>query len=225
MWAMAGQESGWDYYARNRSSGAFGKYQIMPFNWPMWAATFVGDARADQTPWNQEQVAYGKIRELYGWLGTWKRVAYWWLTGDAEADERRWSDDARGYVKAIMELRHRAPRDGGPRPARTTDRPAPGDWRLATATTRLRLAVNGRRWPRRGNVYGGQALRVHDATTKPNGVQWLAIVTSDGRLGWLPRSDTLPAARPAQARRWRDIQSRGLQYDPPDRRLSRPRPR
>ena len=38
MWAMAGQESGWDYYARNSASGAFGKYQIMPFNWPVWAA-------------------------------------------------------------------------------------------------------------------------------------------------------------------------------------------
>ncbi len=44
MWAMAGQESGWDYYARNASSGAFGKYQIMPFNWPVWADEYLGDA-------------------------------------------------------------------------------------------------------------------------------------------------------------------------------------
>ena len=39
MWAMAGQESGWDYYARNASSGAFGKYQIMPVNWPVKMAS------------------------------------------------------------------------------------------------------------------------------------------------------------------------------------------
>ena len=37
MWAMAGQESGWDYFNRNRASGAYGKYQIMPMNWPSWA--------------------------------------------------------------------------------------------------------------------------------------------------------------------------------------------
>jgi hypothetical protein len=217
MWAMAGQESGWDYYARNRSSGAFGKYQIMPFNWPVWAGSFLGDARADQTPWNQERVAYGKIRELYGWLGTWKRVAYWWLTGDTDPDERRWSDHAMGYVRAIMELRHGAPRDGGPMPARTASRPARGDWRLATGASRLRLGVSGRSWTRRGIV--------HDAATKPSGVRWLAIVTRDGRLGWLPQSTTLPAERPARAGRWHDVRVRGEDARPRDRRLTRPRPR
>jgi hypothetical protein len=225
MWAMAGQESGWDYYARNRSSGAFGRYQIMPFNWPVWAESFLGDARADQTPWNQERVAYGKIRELYGWLGTWKRVAYWWLTGDTETDERRWSEYASGYVRAIMRLRHRAPRDGGPKPAWSAGRPAPGDWRRATGTARLSLGISGRSWPRRGVVQDGQVLRVRHATTKPNGVQWLAIVTRDGRLGWLPRSSTVPAGRPPQARRWRDVVARGHQAEAPDRRLTRPRPR
>ena len=88
MWAMAGQESGWDYYARNSASGAFGKYQIMPFNWPVWAELYVGDRRADQTPFNQEKVAYGKLRDLYRWLGSWKRVAYWWLTGRTDRDTR-----------------------------------------------------------------------------------------------------------------------------------------
>jgi hypothetical protein len=223
MWAMAGQESGWDYYARNRSSGAFGKYQIMPFNWPVWAETFLGDARADQTPWNQEKVAYGKVRELYAWLGTWKRVAYWWLTGGTEPDERRWTDYARGYVQSIMALRRRAPRDGGPMPARTASRPAQGDWRQAMATSRLRLGVSGRGWTRRGTVHDGQLLRVHEAVTKRNGVRWLAIVTRDGRLGWLPQSTTLPAERPAGARRWHDVRARGRDVEP-DRRLTRPRP-
>ena len=109
MWAMAGQESGWDYYARNGSSGAFGKYQIMPFNWPAWADKYLGDRHADQTPYNQEKVAYGKIRDLYTWLGSWKRVAYWWLTGSSEKNEKKWSSYASGYVKNIMALRKKAP--------------------------------------------------------------------------------------------------------------------
>jgi hypothetical protein len=224
MWAMAGQESGWDYYARNRTSGAFGKYQIMPFNWPVWAESFLGDARADQTPFNQEKVAYGKIRELYAWLGTWKRVAYWWLTGDTEADERRWSSYALGYVKTIMELRRRAPQDGGPMPARTTAQPARGDWRRAVGTSRLHVGVSGRSWTRRGVIDDGHVVRVHHATTKPNGVRWLAILTRDGRLGWLPQSSTLPAERPPRAARWQDIRVRA-DAEPPDRRLTRPRPR
>jgi hypothetical protein len=225
MWAMAGQESGWDYYARNASSGAFGKYQIMPFNWPVWAELYLGDARADQSPWNQEQVAYAKIRELYGWLGTWKRVAYWWLTGDTEAEERRWSGYAKGYVRNIMRLRQRAPADGGPSPTRTASRAGRGDWRRVASASRLQLGIAGRSWARRGTVGDGQVVRVHHAVTKHNGVHWLAVVTRDGRIGWLPQTSTLPAERPRHAGRWHDVQARGGSAEPPDRRFSRPRPR
>ena len=119
MWAMAQQESGGDYYARNVSSGAFGRYQIMPFNWPAWAQKYLGDRRAEQTPWNQEQVAYGKLRDLYRWLGSWKRVAYWWLTGSSEPNEKRWSSYAKGYVRNIMTLRKQAPRRGSTMPVKT----------------------------------------------------------------------------------------------------------
>ena len=225
MWAMAGQESGWDYYARNASSGAFGKYQIMPFNWPVWAARYLGDARADQTPWNQEEVAYGRIRDLYVWLGTWKRVAYWWLTGLTERSEKRWSSYARGYVQAIMRLRQRAPRVGAPMPARTASRSGRGDWRRSASTSRLRLGIGGRAWPRRGVVQDGGVLKVHRAVTKPNGVHWISVVTIDGRSGWLPQSDTVPAHRPSHAARWRDVQERGHQAAAADRRMARPRPR
>ena len=225
MWAMAGQESGWDYYARNASSGAFGKYQIMPVNWPVWAAQVLGDPRADQSPWNQERVAYGKIRELYGWLGSWKRVAYWWLTGDTEAEERRWTAYARGYVEAIMHLRRRAPRHGGPLPARTDGRSGRGDWRRVEARHELRLGIAGRAWARRGGLRDGELLRVHEGHTKGNGVHWIAVVTRDGRLGWLPQTATLPAERPSSAVRWRDIRARGHHAAPADRELARPRPR
>jgi hypothetical protein len=225
MWAMAGQESGWDYYARNASSGAFGKYQIMPFNWPVWAAQYLGDRRADQTPWNQEMVATGKLRDLYGWLGTWKRVAYWWLTGRTDRDERRWSGYARGYVENIMRLRAQAPADAGDLPVRTSSRAGRGDWRLAAQAVRLRLRPGGSPWRRGGRIREGEVVWVHRATTRGERVRWIAVTTQDGRFGWLPQARSLPAERPPRGRAWRDIRDRGGASEASDRRLARPRPR
>ena len=224
MWAMAGQESGWDYNARNATSGAFGKYQIMPFNWPVWAREYLGDAGADQTPSNQEEVAYGRIKDLYRWLGSWKRVAYWWLTGRTDRNERRWSSYARGYVKNIMRLRRQAPGDGGGRPHQDDSRARRGDWRRSGSDQKLILAVGGRAWPKRGAISDGEWLKVHSARAKPNGVRWLHVVTADGRLGWLKRSNTVPAHRPTTPARWRDIDDRGG-ASRSDRRMVRPRPR
>jgi hypothetical protein len=82
LWGLAGEESGWNYFARNRYSGAFGKYQIMPFNWGPWTQQYIGEGWVDWTPANQEVVARAKVLDLYSWLGEWRRVAYWWLTGD-----------------------------------------------------------------------------------------------------------------------------------------------
>ena len=42
LWGLAGEESGWNYFVRNRYSGAFGKYQIMPFNWGPWTQQYIG---------------------------------------------------------------------------------------------------------------------------------------------------------------------------------------
>ena len=200
MWAMAGQESGWDYYARNSSSGAFGKYQIMPFNWPVWAGQYLGDARADQTPYNQEKVAYGKLRDLYRWLGSWKRVAYWWLTGRTDRNEKRWSSYAKGYVDNIMRLRKRAPAGGvghaGPDQLRVRAR-ATGGARAASSGCASRSAAGPgpqrgqlRRWP------GAQGARV--SRTHRQGERWIRVVTADGRLGWLKQLRTVPAHRPAR---------------------------
>jgi hypothetical protein len=227
MWAMAGQESGWDHYARNASSGAFGMYQIMPFNWPAWARTYLGDARADQTPWNQEKVAFGKIRDLYRWLGSWKRVAYWWLTGSRERRERRWSEYARGYVRAIMRSRKHAPRDGGRLPRWTSSRAEPGDWRRSASRQRLRLEPGGRAWPTRGVIRDGQVLRVRGGSIQGAGRHWVRVTTLDGRAGWLPQLATLPARRPAHAHRWLDVDDRGPRglAKGADRRQVRPRPR
>ena len=57
-----------NYRARNRKSGAYGRYQIMPMNWKPWAKRYIGTSRAKQTPRNQEFVARGKMHALYHWL-------------------------------------------------------------------------------------------------------------------------------------------------------------
>ncbi len=225
MWAMAGQESGWDYYARNEASGAFGKYQIMPFNWPVWAEEYLGDRHADQTPFNQEKVAYGKLHDLYRWLGSWKRVAYWWLTGSTTRNERRWSSYARGYVDNIMRLRGRAPREGSAMPPRTSSRSSKGDWRRAADSHALRLSVGGRAWPSGGRLRDGQVLRVNAAKTTARGERWLELVTADGRLGWIKQQHTVPARKPGSPGRWRDVKDDGASKRDRDRKVVRPRPR
>jgi hypothetical protein len=222
MWAMAGQESGWDYYARNGASGAFGRYQIMPFNWPVWARQYLGDGRADQTPYNQEVVAFGKLHDLYGWLGSWKRVAYWWLTGSSEKNEKKWSGYAKGYVSNIMRLRRKAPPNGAPLPPRTSSRADSGDWRRSGLGQKLRSSVRGNVWSARGWVRGGEVLKVRSVKALGSGRRWIQVVTVDGRLGWLRQPSTVPAHKPSAARLWNDVRDEGR---PVDRKAVRPRPR
>lgn len=100
MNAIGSVESGGRYTARNASSGAYGKYQILPSNWPAWARRFLGNAHAPQTPRNQERVARAKFIELYRSVHAWRRVAYWWLTGSGQ--RTGWSPMARSYVARVM---------------------------------------------------------------------------------------------------------------------------
>lgn len=98
--AVGQVESGGNYTARNLTSGAYGKYQIMPSNWPSWANAYLGDSGASWTPRNQDTVASGKMTSLYRWLGSWRRVAYWWLTGSSKTSG--WTSYATTYVNKVM---------------------------------------------------------------------------------------------------------------------------
>jgi hypothetical protein len=102
LYALGQVESGGNYTALNSSSGAYGKYQIMPYNWGPWASKYLGDAGAPQTPHNQEVVARGKVHDLYHWLGRWSRTAYWWLTGSSKTSG--WTDYATRYVEKVMAI-------------------------------------------------------------------------------------------------------------------------
>ncbi|MDQ3128404.1 MAG: transglycosylase family protein [Chloroflexota bacterium] len=104
LYALGQVESGGNYSARNASSGAYGKYQIMPASWAGWARAYLGSATAPQTPRNQEIVARRKVTALYNWLDTWPTVAHWWLTGSSERNARLWSSYSRSYVAKVMDI-------------------------------------------------------------------------------------------------------------------------
>lgn len=135
MTAIARVESGGRYDAVNKSSGARGKYQIMPANWAGWAGKYLGDGNADWTPGNQEKVARGKMQDLYRWLKDWRAVAHWWLTGGSDAKGHRnpatWSSSSKSYVNKVFAGMGMAPTQvsgnwSNPRPGASPSGAGPG---------------------------------------------------------------------------------------------------
>lgn len=104
MYALGQVESGGSYTAYNASSGAYGRYQIIPSSWRMWAKEVLGDAYAPMTPENQDKVAAYKLHQSYHRIGAWPYVAYWWLTGRYNTDRSSWTSYARGYVDKVMRI-------------------------------------------------------------------------------------------------------------------------
>ena len=151
MGALAHQESGGRYDARNRTSGAYGKYQIMPFNWPSWARRYLRHSRAPQTPRNQERVAAGRLMDLYRAYGAWDRTAYWWLTGK-KGPRSTWSRYASNYVNNVMagyRMRRATPLPGSVKildDAGGTVRYA-GRWRVARYPDYLKGSAHASRTP------------------------------------------------------------------------------
>src|SRR5262249_10007164 len=104
LYALGKVESGGRYTAHNRSSGAYGKYQIIPSSWAAWAGAYLGSRSAPKTPRNQEIVAHRKVTSLYRWLDSWQGGAHWWLMGSSQRDPRPWSSFSRTYVPRIPRL-------------------------------------------------------------------------------------------------------------------------
>ncbi|WP_304106965.1 transglycosylase SLT domain-containing protein [Phascolarctobacterium succinatutens] len=79
--AIGGQESGGNYNAKNGRTGASGKYQIMPDNWPSWSQEAGLPAGAEMTPENQEKVARFKLKQYYDKYGA-RGAAIAWYGGE-----------------------------------------------------------------------------------------------------------------------------------------------
>lgn len=84
MSAISGQESGGNYNAKN-PSGASGKYQIMPSNWPSWSKEAGLASNAEMSPQNQETVARFKMQQYYQQFGDWGLAAAAWFAGPGTA--------------------------------------------------------------------------------------------------------------------------------------------
>lgn len=87
MAAISGVESGGNYNARNSRTGASGKFQIMPANWPAWSREALGPGTHAQTPENQEKVARYKMLQYYRQFGSWEAVAVAWFAGPGRAQQ------------------------------------------------------------------------------------------------------------------------------------------
>ncbi len=102
MRAIGQVESGGRYRAVNHTSGAYGKYQILPSMWRAWARIYFGNANMRPTPVNQERLAKAVMTRAYRKFGSWPVVAHYWLTGRGERDRSTWSSVARRYVAKVM---------------------------------------------------------------------------------------------------------------------------
>jgi hypothetical protein len=97
--AISGRESGGNYSARNRDSGALGKYQIMPGNIPQWSREALGYSisarKFYQSPQLQEQIAQFKLRQYYSKYGP-EGAAVAWYAGPGTANKYM-RQGGRGY--------------------------------------------------------------------------------------------------------------------------------
>lgn len=84
MTAISGQESGsaaGNYTDVNPDTGAQGRFQIMPSNWPSWSRQAGLGPNAPRTPQNQDAVARYKMAEYFNNYHNWGAVAAAWYGG------------------------------------------------------------------------------------------------------------------------------------------------
>jgi hypothetical protein len=217
MHALGQIESGGRYDAVNRSSGAYGKYQIMPANWRAWARLYLGNPNARPTPRNQERVAHAKIRALWTWLRSWRVVAHWWLTGSSSRETSTWSEYSTRYVERVMTIYRES--GGGRRKPPVRHRERGGGRRVIGDSSRSIAYLGGWRSARHGS-YSGDTVRFAERpgasarlTFKGRSVTWVgpkgptrgrARVYLDGRLAGTVnlRSSTFQARAGVFSKSW-----------------------
>lgn len=87
MDALMAQESGGVATAKNKRTGAYGLFQILPSNWGPWSKEVFGEV-VEKTPENQQKVARAKIEEYFRKFKTPEAVAAAWYAGPD--DGLRW---------------------------------------------------------------------------------------------------------------------------------------
>jgi len=187
LYALGQVESGGSYTARNEITGAYGKYQILPSNWPGWARLYVGSSTAPQTPTNQEKVAHGKVTALYNWLDSWPVVAHWWLTGSSERNSAYWSSYSKTYVQKVIDLMKRVSGGVAGIVSTSSTKTSPTSWidrsdvRIGDASTTIRYAGGWRTasyasYTGRRVTYATRAGTSASFSFTGNGIAWYGPV-------------------------------------------------
>lgn len=111
--AIAGQESGGNYGAVNRSSGALGKYQIMPGNIASWSKAALGHSITPQqflnSPRLQEAVARNRLGQYFRQYGA-AGAASAWYSGSPTKWKTSYGGQQYGYPSIhnyVMEILRR----------------------------------------------------------------------------------------------------------------------
>jgi hypothetical protein len=198
---LACTESSGRYDALNASTGAYGKYQVMPRIWLSWAGRYLHNRWAPATPANQEFVVRARITDLRALPRTWRQVAHWWLTGNT-ANESLWSQHSVNYVDEVISVARQAADPS------TRDLVPAKCLAVTPATAQVRTTpiprVNvsgGRVFVRTGagaefrsttTIKRGTVLAVLGHGRDARGKPWLRVGLADGTTGWVAAWYTSP---------------------------------
>ena len=101
--AISGRESGGNYSAVNKDSGALGKYQIMPGNIASWTKAATGKSYTPQqfirSPQLQETTAQYMLKKYYNKYGP-AGAAVSWYSGEGNAKKYMANPNAPTYTRA-----------------------------------------------------------------------------------------------------------------------------
>lgn len=103
--AIRGKESGGNYGAVNRSSGALGAYQIMPSNLRAWSQKFLGRTISPReflsNPRLQDYIAQSQLKEYFNRYGPAGAATAWYAGPGAVGTSRMYSTNPQGGYPSI----------------------------------------------------------------------------------------------------------------------------
>lgn len=116
LWAIGQQESGGNYSSVNSSSGALGKYQVMPANIPSWTKRALGHSVSTSeylhSPAEQEAVARTILGGYYAKYGAAGAAAAWY-SGQPDPNKTYGNPPVYKYVASVLALMAKAPANAG----------------------------------------------------------------------------------------------------------------
>lgn len=103
--AIRGKESGGNYRAVNRSSGALGAYQIMPGNVRAWSRKYLGRTVSTSeflnNPRLQDYIAQAQLKEYYDRYGPAGAATAWYAGPGAVGTSKMYSTNPQGGYPSI----------------------------------------------------------------------------------------------------------------------------